>query len=195
MTDRPDEHDLRLSDDERLHSLNVISEHFAAGRLDADEFYERSGEIAAARALDPLRNAFRGLPGGAPLEVVDNRIRKVSTEIAETTPVGTPSRSAETELSSLLRRGNLVESLDWVIIGITLVTFLVLNNVFDWDHAWLVWPSLVVTLGLPRLIFNYSDSDEELYEELKESENEERKKRLKQAADRIKQLESNDRDT
>ncbi len=127
--------------------------------------------------------------------MVDNRIRKVSTEIAETTPAGAPSHSADAELSSLLRRGNLVESLDWVIIGITLVTFLVLNNVFDWDHAWLVWPSLIVTLGLPRLIFNYSDSDEELYEELKESENEERKKRLKQAADRIKQLENNDRDT
>lgn len=193
MSDRPDELDLRLSDDERLHALNVLGEHFAAGRLDTAEFYERSGEISAARTLEPVRTAFRELPGGAPLHVVDNRIRRISGELADTGPAETV-HPAEKELSSLIRRGNIVESLDWVIVGITLVTFLVLNNVVGWDYAWIVWPSLVVTLGLPRLIFNFDDSDEELYEELKEAENEERKKRLKQASERIKELENKDRE-
>ncbi|MFI6432934.1 DUF1707 domain-containing protein [Rhodococcus oryzae] len=188
MTEESDREDLLLSDDERMHALNVISEHYAAGRLDTTEFYDRSEAIASARTLDVMRSAFQGLPGGLPLEQVDGHLRKIP--VGGNTPALTTSPSAEAELSSLRRRGGLIDSLDGVIFGITLVTFLVLQLVVDWDYAWLVWPSLIVTLSLPRMILKFSDDDEEIYEELKTSEATSRKKRLQAATERILELET-----
>ncbi|MBB3035979.1 putative membrane protein [Hoyosella altamirensis] len=69
------------------------------------------------------------------------------------------------------------------------MTFLILQFVLDFNYAWIVWPSLIFTLSIPRMILNYSDSDEEVYEELKEADAKERKKRLKKAAARIQELE------
>lgn len=195
--DEPDREDLLLSDDERLHALNVIGEHYAAGRLDGTEFYDRSEVVASARTLDAVRSAFRGLPGGLPLELVDGHLRKIpvsgntpATRNGDTVASRTASRSPEEELSSLRRRGDLIETLDGAIFGITLVTFLVLQLIVDWDYAWVVWPSLVLTLSIPRMILRFGDTDEEIYEELKDSEATSRKKRLREAADRIHELET-----
>lgn len=195
MTDdaRPDE--LLLSDDERLHALNVLGEHYAAGRLDSSEFYDRSGWVAQARTLGSTQPAFAGLPGGVPLEVVDGHIRVIDRSGGA--PATLPNKDpvpvdAGTELASLRKRGSAVESLDWIIIGITLMTFLVLQMVVGWDYAWVVWPSLIVTLSVPRMILGFSDEDEEIYDELKESEAGARKARLREAADRIRELESGD---
>ncbi|WP_378730691.1 DUF1707 domain-containing protein [Nocardia brasiliensis] len=192
--------DLLLSDAERLHALNVVGEHFAAGRLDSTQFYDRSGEIAAARTLGSVRAAFRGLPGGVPLESVDGRIRTVpSAEHLPAVhdsalPATASAADAQAELSSLRRRGSMVESIDWVIIGITLMAFLILQFVANWSYAWVVWPSLVLTLSIPRVILRFSDADEKIYEELEEAETTARKQRLSQAAERIRELE-NKRDT
>ncbi|MFD4293662.1 DUF1707 domain-containing protein [Rhodococcus sp. NPDC058505] len=191
MPTEPDP-DLLLSDDERMHALDAISRHYADGRLDSAEFYERSGVIAEARTVGALGGAFQGLPGGMPLAAVDGRVRKVPFDDAPAIRDSSPAAAAEAELTSLRSRGGIVESLDWVIIGITLVTFLVLQIVVDWDYAWLVWPSLIVTLSVPRMILNYSDDDEEVYEKLKESDAKARRKRLEQAARRIRELEDGD---
>ncbi|SEL47787.1 protein of unknown function [Rhodococcus maanshanensis] len=192
MTEEPGREDLLLSDDERMHALNVVSEHYAAGRLDTTEFYDRSEVIASARTLDVMRGAFRGLPGGVPLEQVDGRLRKIP--VGEDNPAAIASRTtstgADAELSSLRRRGGLIDSLDGVIFGVTLVTFLVLQVVVDWDYAWVVWPSLLITLSLPRMILRFSDADEEIYGELKDAEAKSRKKRLQEATERILELES-----
>lgn len=187
--------DILLSDDERLHALNVLGEHYAAGRLDSSEFYDRSGWVAQARTLPDARPAFAGLPGGVPLEIANGHVHVVDTPAAapavrrSDAPAPTDT---ESELVSLRQRGRTVESLDWIIIGITLMTFLVLQMIVDWDYAWVVWPSLIVTLSVPRMILGFSDEDEELYDELKESEADERKARLREAADRIRQLGSGD---
>ena len=192
MTGNSDHDDLLLSDAERMHALNALGEHYAAGRLDSAEFYERSGEISSARTFSALLPSFRGLPDGAPLEQVDGHIRMIPDVSApavrrDTSPAA--PQSAEDELASLRDRGSTVETLDWIIIGITLVTFLVLQIVLDWSYAWIVWPSLIVTLSVPRLILKYSDDDEKVYEELKKSEAAERKKRLEEASKRIRELE------
>ncbi|WP_051636932.1 DUF1707 SHOCT-like domain-containing protein [Rhodococcus sp. UNC363MFTsu5.1] len=171
-----------------MHALNAVSEHYAAGRLDTAEFYDRSEVIASARTLDVMRGAFRGLPGGVPLEQVDGRLRKIP--VGENNPAAVASTGADAELSSLRRRGGLVDSLDGVIFGVTLVTFLVLQVVVDWDYAWVVWPSLLITLSLPRMILRFSDTDEEIYGELKDAEAKSRKKRLQEATERILELES-----
>ncbi|MBF0663745.1 MULTISPECIES: DUF1707 SHOCT-like domain-containing protein [unclassified Rhodococcus (in: high G+C Gram-positive bacteria)] len=195
MTDDPNTPDILLSDSERLHALNVLSEHYAAGRLDSSEFYDRSGWVAQARSLSAARPAFDGLPGGVPLEIADGHVRVVdgSASVPAVRPNDAPAPTdPETELVSLRQRGSVVESLDWIIIGITLMTFLVLQMIVDWEYAWVVWPSLIVTLSVPRMILGFSDEDEELYEELKESSADERKARLREAAERIRQLESGD---
>lgn len=191
MSGESEHDDLLLSDDERMHALNVLGDHYAAGRLDSAEFYDRSADVAAARTLASVREPFRGLPGGVPLEQVDGHVRKVASTTPAVRGENLPS-TPEAELASLRSRGSLVESLDWVIIGITLVVFLVLQIVVDWDYAWIVWPSLIVTLSVPRMILRYSDDDEEAYEELKEADAEARRKRLGEAAERIRQLEKDD---
>ncbi|EYT62713.1 hypothetical protein H483_0109755 [Dietzia sp. UCD-THP] len=189
MTD-PD--DLLLSDSERLHALTALGDHYAAGRLDDPEFHSRSGDIAAARTLGQLRSSFRDLPGGMPLSSVDGMIVQTAAagggELARTSSSSPAVSDPDRELQDLRKRGKTVETLDGLVLGATLVAFLVLQFVVGWDYAWIVWPSLVLTLGVPRAILQFTDSDEELYEELKESDDEARKERLRAATERIREL-------
>lgn len=200
--DEPD--DLLLSDAERLHALTVLGDHYASGRLDDSQFHARSGDVAAARTLGQLRGSFADLPGGTPLTSVDGLIVQSATagggEVALSSsspsslvpaPTGarTPAtRDADADLEDLRRRGKLVESLDGVVIGLTLITFLVLQIVVDWQFAWIVWPSLVLTLGIPRLALRYTDSDEKTYEKLKKADEKAREERLRAASERIREL-------
>ena len=69
MAAEDDNESLRLSDDERLHALNALGEHYAAGRIDMSEFEDLSGRAADARRLGDLDGLFTGLPGGIPLAV------------------------------------------------------------------------------------------------------------------------------
>lgn len=194
MTD-PD--DLLLSDAERLHALTVLGDHYAAGRLDDPEFHARSGDVAAARTLAQLSGSFRDLPGGVPLTSVDGMI--VQSAVAgggELVPSSSSSVGARTpairdpdaDLEDLRKRGKLVESLDGVVLGLTLVTFLVLQIIVDWQFAWIVWPSLALTLGIPRLILRYTDADEKTYEKIKKADQKAREERLRAAGDRIREL-------
>lgn len=189
MTD-PD--DLLLSDSERLHALTSLGDHYAAGRLDDPEFHSRSGDIAAARTLGQLRGSFSDLPGGMPLTSVDGMIVESAAagggELVRTSSSSPAVSDPDRELQDLRKRGRTVETLDGLVLGATLVAFLVLQFVVGWDYAWIVWPSLVLTLGVPRAILQFSDSDEELYEELKESDDEARKERLRAATERIREL-------
>ncbi|MBB1030472.1 DUF1707 domain-containing protein [Dietzia sp. SLG310A2-38A2] len=189
MTD-PD--DLLLSDTERLHALTSLGDHYAAGRLDDPEFHSRSGDIAAARTLGQLRGSFSDLPGGMPLTSVDGMIVQSAAagggELVRASSSSPAVSDPDRELQDLRKRGRTVETLDGLVLGATLVAFLVLQFVVGWDYAWIVWPSLVLTLGVPRAILQFTDSDEELYEELKESDDEARKERLRAATERIREL-------
>src|SRR5699024_4743463 len=188
MTNAPEPDDLLLSDAERLHALTALGDHYAAGRLDDSEFHARSGDVAASRTLSQLGASFRGLPGGVPLRSVGSMIVQSATEgggelvAASSSSRGAPAvRDADDDLEDLRRRGKLIESLDGVVIGVTLVSFLILQFVVGWSFAWIVWPSLALTLGIPRLILRYDDSDEEAYEKA-------RGERLRAATDRIREL-------
>lgn len=208
MTDpaRPD--DLLLSDAERLHALTALGDHYASGRLDDSEFHTRSGDVAAARTLGQLRGSFVDLPGGMPLASVDGMIvqsaiagggeleassssgsslARTSSTAAATGGVPAP-RDVDAELAELRKRGKMVESLDSVVVGVTLVAFLILQFVVGWDFAWIVWPSLALTLGVPRLILRFNDADEETYGKIKEADQKAREDRLRAASDRIREL-------
>ena len=58
--------DLRLSTDEREEASAALAEHFAAGRLDHDEYAERLDRIWAAKVRSELAPVFRDLPGPSP---------------------------------------------------------------------------------------------------------------------------------
>ncbi|WP_333619105.1 DUF1707 SHOCT-like domain-containing protein, partial [Dietzia sp.] len=167
--------DLRLSDSERLHALNALGEHYAAGRIGIAEFEDLSGRASEVRWLGDLDPLFRGLPGGVPLAERGGAIatleidRPAPDQARASTEIAKP-RSDEDELRSLRKRGGLVETLDGAIVGITLIAFLILQFVVHFDYAWIVWPSLVVTLSIPRMILRYSDEDEKIYEEIKDTD-------------------------
>ena len=59
------EDQLRISDAERDQAAAALGEHFAQGRLTADEHTERLDRIWAARTRGELRPIFRDLPGSA----------------------------------------------------------------------------------------------------------------------------------
>ena len=193
--------DLLLSDAERLHALTALGDHYAAGRLDDSEFHARSGDVAAARTLSQLRGSFHDLPGGMPLTSVDGMIVQsaiaadgvgaggvgASSSGASSSPVPA-HRDVDAELAELRKRGKTIEALDGVVVGVTLVAFLILQFVVGWNFAWIVWPSLALTLGIPRLILRYNDDDEATYEKLKKADQKAREDRLRAANDRIREL-------
>ncbi|MFN8191701.1 MAG: DUF1707 domain-containing protein [Nocardioidaceae bacterium] len=70
---RPGE-SLRLSDAERDEAARVLGEHFAQGRLSADEHGDRAEQLWAARTYADLVPLFRDLPGGTPIRPVTPRM-------------------------------------------------------------------------------------------------------------------------
>lgn len=182
---------LRLSDADRIHALQALSNHFTDGRLDNEEFDERTRQVTAARVIGDLRPLFADLPDGLPFEDDPEGTRALVPR-----PLGSdPSRALATqeselrEMQQIKQRGKKVEALDGVILGVTLVSFLILQFVIGWGWAWIVWPSLALTMSLPRLIYRFNDADEKTYEELKKAEEKERKARVEHAAKRLRELE------
>jgi uncharacterized membrane protein len=57
---------LRLSDAEREEAIARLGEHYAAGRLDKDEYDERSDAVWSARTRGDLRPVFADLEAPAP---------------------------------------------------------------------------------------------------------------------------------
>jgi len=53
---------LRIGDAEREHATAALGEHFAQGRITADEHAERLDQIWAARTRADLQPVFRDLP-------------------------------------------------------------------------------------------------------------------------------------
>jgi hypothetical protein len=170
---------LRLSDNERVTAITALASHFTQGRLDHQEFDDRSLAISRAKTRADLRPLFSDLPG---------QLEGALAEGAEAVAKQDEDEDIR-ELKEFRRSGRRVENLSGIIFGLTLVTFLVLTFVFHISWAWLVWPSLIVTLPIPRLIHGFSDSDEKAYRELKEAEELSRKARLKRATERMKELE------
>lgn len=61
-----DTHGIRLSDAERDEAARLLGEHYASGRLTAEEHEERTAAAYAARTRAELPTLFADLPGGPP---------------------------------------------------------------------------------------------------------------------------------
>ena len=58
--------DIRVSDAEREEALTKLGEHMSAGRLDIDEYGERSAKVATAKTRGDLLGLFGDLPDPKP---------------------------------------------------------------------------------------------------------------------------------
>jgi len=59
--------DLRIGDQERESALKALGDHLSAGRLDVDEYGDRSAKVAAARTRRDLAELFADLPEPHPV--------------------------------------------------------------------------------------------------------------------------------
>ncbi|KFU83247.1 protein of unknown function [Amycolatopsis lurida] len=57
---------LRISDQDRESALAALGEHMTAGRIDIDEFGERSARVTAAKTRGDLSEVFADLPEPRP---------------------------------------------------------------------------------------------------------------------------------
>lgn len=62
----PDLPYLRVSDAEREEALSALGEHLSAGRLDINEFGDRSSQVTTARTRNDLSTLFADLPAPKP---------------------------------------------------------------------------------------------------------------------------------
>lgn len=67
---------LRIGDAEREHATAALGEHFAQGRITADEHAERLDQIWAARTRAELQPVFRDLPDPTRRTTPDTRPRR-----------------------------------------------------------------------------------------------------------------------
>ena len=58
--------EIRISDSEREDALEKLGEHMSAGRLDIDEYGERSARVATAKTRGELLGLFGDLPEPKP---------------------------------------------------------------------------------------------------------------------------------
>ncbi|SNR38400.1 protein of unknown function [Haloechinothrix alba] len=93
----PDLPEFRISDADRQEALDALSEHVRDGRLDIDEYGERSARVTTIKTLGELAELFVDLPRPRPA-VLDRPAQR--REPAENAPATRPARSPGAWLAS-----------------------------------------------------------------------------------------------
>lgn len=172
---------IRVNDRERSQAMDRLSEYFADGYLDMPEFEERTKVAAVAKFRSDLEPLFADLPQA--------NHTNATPALADAPMRASADLDDQRELERTMRNGRIVENID-IVGGVAATFFFFLGTlVFDIDYALLAFFLVPLTSGAARLLFKVDDSDEELYEELKEDYTEQRKKRLLEAAKRRKEIE------
>lgn len=160
--------EIRVGDAERSDALDRLGTLFADGYLDVGEFEERTGQAAVARTRGELSVLFDDLP-------------------AE--PAALEKRApSEVELDEKLAAKRKLDTAIYTSIIGGLVVFFVLQFGLDLDYAWVVWPVVGMLTVAWYTVFDISDEEDEILEELLEKERSDRAERLKLAAERRKEL-------
>lgn len=160
--------EIRVGDNERSAALDRLGTLFADGYLDIGEFEERTGQAAVARTRGELNLLFDDLP-------------------AE--PVALEKRTpSEVELDEKLAAKRKLDTAIYATLIGGLAIFFVLQIGLDMDYAWVVWPVVGILAVAWYTVFDISDEEDEILEELLEKERSDRAERLKLAAERRKEL-------
>lgn len=168
--------EMRAGDGDRSIALDRLGQYFADGFLDIDEFEDRTGQAAVANTRGEIDALFADLPERE--EAVDE--------------AGQPAKAAEPraqqELDEVMRRGRRVQQADAVIWTVAMAVFFLGLFVFDWSYFWLAFVGAGILSAVNRSVFQLDEKDEEIFEELDTKEREERAERLRQAAERRREL-------
>jgi fatty acid desaturase len=78
---------MRLSDAERQEAMETLSEHVRTGRLDIDEFGERSARVSTAKTYRDLAPLFEDLPAPRPGVLGPDRTTAAPAAVAAATPL------------------------------------------------------------------------------------------------------------
>ena len=160
--------EIRVGDAERSDALDRLGTLFADGYLDVAEFEERTGQAAVARTRGELSMLFDDLP-------------------AE--PVALEKRApSEVELDEKLAAKRKMDTAIYTTLIGGLAVFFVLQLGFDLDYAWVVYPVVGILVFAWYAVFDISDKEDKILEELLEKERSDRAERLKLAAERRKEL-------
>lgn len=160
--------EIRVGDAERSNALDRLGTLFADGYLDVAEFEERTGQAAVARTRGELSMLFDDLP--AEPVTLEKRV---------------PS---EVELDEKLAAKRKMDTAIYTTLIGGLAVFFVLQLGFDLDYAWVVYPVVGILVFAWYAVFDISDEEDKILEDLLEKERSDRAERLKLAAERRKEL-------
>lgn len=166
----------RIGDGDRALALDRLGRYFADGYLDIHEFDERTGRAAVARTEGEIEALFADLP--AP---------PVGGNAFSATGQGVETR-AERELDEVMQRGRKIQRIDGAVWAVVLILFFLGTFVTSVSFSWVLFPIGAFASWGARAFLNVGDEDEKLYEELSKKEREERAQRLRQAAERRREL-------
>ena len=160
--------EIRVGDAERSDALDRLGKLFADGYLDVGEFEERTGQATVARTRGELSVLFDDLP-------------------AE--PAALEKRApSEVELDEKLAAKRKMDTAIYATLIGGLAVYFVLQLGFDLDYAWVVWPVMGILAVAWYAVFDISNEEDEILEELLEKERADRAERLKLAAERRREL-------
>jgi len=127
-----DSSEIRVSDAERESALSALGTHMSTGRIDVDEFSERSAQVAAARTRGDLILLFADLPEPQPDFGSEDR------------PESPPPRAPDviSEPRPVVRHSQTGKRL---AVGTAVATVAVALVVFVITHLWLL---LAIPVGL-----------------------------------------------
>lgn len=176
----PEEPDMRIGTAERTAALDQLGVHFADGYLDLEEFDQRTARAATARTRGELAVLFSDLPETSPADA-----DKTATPGGQ----GALTDPAVAELESKMAKKKRLDAITLVLWLATLGVFLLLNNRFDIDLAWIVFPAAgVLNIGMYSAA-GMSWKDIETLDDIETQRDEERAKRLRIADERRRDLE------
>jgi len=166
--------EMRIGDPERSRAIDLLSERFANGYLNVQEFEDRTGQAAQAMYKSELDALIADLPAATAPE---------SQSAQDVSPL-----EAEHELQEVRRKGKLVNKIDAALWGIAIIIMFVGIFTEITDKWWILFPVAAIGSWVAREVIGLDDSEEEIYEELEEKHKAERQKRIQQAYERKKEL-------
>jgi hypothetical protein len=135
----PDPVPMRIGDAERNSALDALGEHLSAGRLDIDEYGERSAKVTVARTTADLAALFTDLP--APHPTLSSHSSPAARPAASTTPATADARIMPvSDVRTPAQR--------WSAVAVPLAAVLAVG-LFFWLHTWIVFllPAVVAVLS------------------------------------------------
>ncbi|GDY31368.1 DUF1707 SHOCT-like domain-containing protein [Gandjariella thermophila] len=123
----PQSPDIRIGDAEREEALRALGEHMSAGRLDIDEYGERSAQVSTAKTRGDLAALFVDLPEPRPT---------FSTPAPATTPAAPPARPAPADPVRRWEQRPLAQRIGGAVMG---VSWILMIPLFLVTHVWWVF--------------------------------------------------------